>query len=1020
MITKTFRRTLSIIICAAMLVSVFAVSFTVSAATGVSSSTTEVVYSWDYTDTTNGADYVTETKDKGTYYNDNGTKLQYDSTNGCAAYASTDTNFNSLIFEAPANCTPSELTAVTPNNSDCGNNIGAGSVVLGYIKRGTETNLCKFWIASLYWSWENYSKVAYHIQDMNRKNLLNGAKNCEGSAAPDKFKNLLTKDGVSTGSEKYSDAGLNVSLDDIKNGKLTYTYKTEINSTNNSITLNATITYKKDDSTTYTTSIVPIEIGLSDLQDLDSTITGFTPALGIGRDFWGTRYASQFYSLNVKFTKNTSEECTQHVAADELANQKAATCSEEGYTGDVVCKNCGAVMTAGETIKALGHDWKEDTTNSGNKAATCATTGLQYYKCSRCDETKSEEIAKTAHSWSDWTITKEASETEEGEKTRTCSVCKATETEKISKTSTSEYTWTFNKDADTAEKDLTGMLNHSDYINGATNDSFAYNSDDKVLYINGEGDILENRYFRGLIFKNITDNTGVSLKPNKLTVESPMLSESTSFQSITSNTGVAIGETYRSETGETRNVFVSFEPQIFNDCEANLRITECLGTHDNDAEVTNKIIHLQFKKENGQTTSALQDVFGTDFTWENFGDLTCKYVADIDDNQNVNITVTVTYTYTNSDGETQNISAEAETVTINLENLQTYESNTYNKQKTGYFGKNITSFEPILGIARFLNNASGNVNSKLNYVSAEYVPYKLSATAQVVLDSGIYLRINPKAEGSINTDTIKIYVDGEEKSTGTSAYNIEKYAHQMTDSMLIRLTAETTTGTACSYTINNGSYSIADNLENLYNNSDYDSFKPLIAKLANYGAAAQAYDELANNMTYSKKANEFLDETAKVTSDDAYKTFESCTASGSFYDAESDVFNSTNFKAGLSLALQGKVKMVVLVSKITISEGQTLSVKMGDETADFEYDESRGLYTAVFGTFSPKDYGETKSIQLVLKNSDGTEAATSGTAGYSVGAYINRMAQKNVTAELKTLLNALAEYQVEFAKMYNA
>ena len=34
----------------------------------------------------------------------------------------------------------------------------------------------------------------------------------------------------------------------------------------------------------------------------------------------------------------------EHVASDKLANVKEATCTEEGYTGDVVCKFCGEVM----------------------------------------------------------------------------------------------------------------------------------------------------------------------------------------------------------------------------------------------------------------------------------------------------------------------------------------------------------------------------------------------------------------------------------------------------------------------------------------------------------------------------------------------------------------------------------------------------------------------------------------------------------------------------------------------------
>lgn len=46
------------------------------------------------------------------------------------------------------------------------------------------------------------------------------------------------------------------------------------------------------------------------------------------------------------------------VAAAELANVKAATCTEAGYTGDSVCKWCGKVLKAGEEIPALGHKFE--------------------------------------------------------------------------------------------------------------------------------------------------------------------------------------------------------------------------------------------------------------------------------------------------------------------------------------------------------------------------------------------------------------------------------------------------------------------------------------------------------------------------------------------------------------------------------------------------------------------------------------------------------------------------------------
>ena len=51
---------------------------------------------------------------------------------------------------------------------------------------------------------------------------------------------------------------------------------------------------------------------------------------------------------------------------DQIVNAKAATCTEDGYTGDVVCKRCGVVIELGPEIAALGHDYKNG-------------------KCTRCD-----------------------------------------------------------------------------------------------------------------------------------------------------------------------------------------------------------------------------------------------------------------------------------------------------------------------------------------------------------------------------------------------------------------------------------------------------------------------------------------------------------------------------------------------------------------------------------------------------------------------------------------------------------
>lgn len=63
---------------------------------------------------------------------------------------------------------------------------------------------------------------------------------------------------------------------------------------------------------------------------------------------------------------------TKHVASDKLANVKEATCTEEGYTGDVVCKFCGEVMKPGEKTKMVDHT----PVDVEAKAPTCTEPGI--------------------------------------------------------------------------------------------------------------------------------------------------------------------------------------------------------------------------------------------------------------------------------------------------------------------------------------------------------------------------------------------------------------------------------------------------------------------------------------------------------------------------------------------------------------------------------------------------------------------------------------------------------------------
>ena len=79
---------------------------------------------------------------------------------------------------------------------------------------------------------------------------------------------------------------------------------------------------------------------------------------------------------------------------------KAATCTEDGYTGDEVCTVCGETVKKGEVIPATGHK----TQLVGAKAAACTEDGYTGDEvCTVCQEIvkKGEVIPAAGHHYED-------------------------------------------------------------------------------------------------------------------------------------------------------------------------------------------------------------------------------------------------------------------------------------------------------------------------------------------------------------------------------------------------------------------------------------------------------------------------------------------------------------------------------------------------------------------------------------------------------------------------------------------
>ena len=106
-----------------------------------------------------------------------------------------------------------------------------------------------------------------------------------------------------------------------------------------------------------------------------------------------------------------------HAGPMRTDNQKAASCSAEGYTGDTVCTACGNTVTRGTAIGKIAHQWNSSTVTT---QPTCTAAGVRTYQCNNCTATKTEAVAALGHAWGGWVVTKQPTCTQEGQQTRTC------------------------------------------------------------------------------------------------------------------------------------------------------------------------------------------------------------------------------------------------------------------------------------------------------------------------------------------------------------------------------------------------------------------------------------------------------------------------------------------------------------------------------------------------------------------------------------------------------------------------
>ena len=116
------------------------------------------------------------------------------------------------------------------------------------------------------------------------------------------------------------------------------------------------------------------------------TVSGDTVKIQLVSDDAGNAWG---FKVDV-ITEKVEEECKHtDTTKREVRNAKAATCTLDGYSGDIYCTNCGNLIEAGSVTKAVGHQWDNGVIT---KAATATQTGIKTYTCTVCKITRTEVI----------------------------------------------------------------------------------------------------------------------------------------------------------------------------------------------------------------------------------------------------------------------------------------------------------------------------------------------------------------------------------------------------------------------------------------------------------------------------------------------------------------------------------------------------------------------------------------------------------------------------------------------------
>jgi len=131
----------------------------------------------------------------------------------------------------------------------------------------------------------------------------------------------------------------------------------------------------------------------------------------------------------------------------EVTSAFPATCKAPKII-NYKCSNCNETKTETEGKKA-DHSWYE----TYHEPATCAADGYKSYRCSVCSETKMETLPATGNcTWGNWIVVTAASCEQDGLKVAECTVCGDTKKETLPSEGAHAYQITETKDP-TCEQD---------------------------------------------------------------------------------------------------------------------------------------------------------------------------------------------------------------------------------------------------------------------------------------------------------------------------------------------------------------------------------------------------------------------------------------------------------------------------------------------------------------------------------------------------------------------------------------